>query len=71
MANELPPELSDLVVLQRQTLATIDRITQAVTAPRRVVVERDARGAIIGATSQVVDGPDEDDFSEPTRRLLP
>lgn len=71
MANDLPPELAQLLVLQRQTLATVDRITQAVTAPRRVIVARDERGAITGATTQVQDGPDEDEFSEPPIGRLP
>ena len=46
---EQTPELLELITLQRQTLAKLNGIVEAIAAPREIVVERDEQGRITGA----------------------
>lgn len=67
--SSLPPELQQLAVLQRQTLASVSRIADAAAAPRRVRIVRDGRGAITGAVSEMIDREDAGEETQPNEEM--
>jgi hypothetical protein len=53
--DDTQPEMQELLTLQRQTLAKLNGLVEAIASPKQITIERDAGGAITGARVEASD----------------